>query len=361
MNEFSLQPGQQVLSGIGSLDQLHRVVEKLGKSRAVLLTGKSLETKTDLVKKVEAALGGFHAGTFPGCQQHVPDHTVDAAETCAREVNADCVIAFGGGSPIDTAKIVCYRLMGDDDPREAMPQIAIPTTLSAGEYTGIGGITDTTKRIKRGIRDPRIVPMAVILDPEVTVDTPRELWATTGMKAFDHAVEAIWSVRAQPFTDTLAMEALRKLSRYLVPSIEKDALNARLECQLAAWMSIFGVASVGMRLTHPMGHQIGGRWDVPHGVTSCIVLPKVMKFLQPSTAEAQLKIAAAMGVDDPIEGIQSLIDSLDVPKTLSAAGVPKEELADCAHAISYELIKTGSPDAETATEEVLTGLLESMW
>jgi len=360
MHEFNLQPGQQVISGIGSLDQLHRVVEKLGKSRAVVLTGNTLTTKTDLVKQVESELGEFHAGTFSGCQQHVPDHTVDAGVEFARDSNADCIVAFGGGSPTDTAKNVAHRLMGDA-PREAVPQVAISTTLSAGEYTAIGGITDIVKKIKRGVRDPRIVPMAVILDPNVTVATPKDLWTTTGMKAFDHAVEALWSTRAQPLTDTLAMEAISKLSKNLIPSIEKNALDARLECQIGAWMSIYGVASLGLRLTHPMGHQIGGRWDVPHGVTSCITLPTVMRFLKPTTGEAQQKIAKAMGVDDPIAGVESLIASLGVPRKLSELGVPKDELSECAYAISYELTKTGSPDAETATEEVLTRLLEEMW
>ena len=210
-----------------------------------------------------------------------------AAVREAREVDADALVAFGGGSPIDAAKIVALELLADGRPQADMPQIAVSTTLSAGEFTPFAGITDEDTRVKGLRNDPRICPRTVVLDPEVTLPTPRALWAATGAKALDHAIEAIWSVNPQPVSDVLAVEAIRRLHRHLPASLaEPGNLEARGECQIAAWMSIFGITSVGVRLSHILGHQIGARWDVPHGVTSCITIPHCMRFLAPQTLPA---------------------------------------------------------------------------
>jgi len=364
MHTYSFQSPQRVLSGRGSLQTLGTELESLGKTRALVLTGNTLATKTALVEQLEALLGNRHAGTFSGCKQHVPASTVDTAVEHARETGADVLIAFGGGSPIDTTKIVAHRMLGDR-PREDMPQIAIPTTLSAGEFTAIGGITDEAKRIKRGVRDQRILPTLVIHDPEVTVDTPPELWASTGIKALDHAIEALWSPRAHPVTDTLALEAIRKLSTHLRASIDPGNLKAREECQLAAWMSIFGVSNVGMRLSHPLGHQIGARWNVPHGITSCIVLPEVMRYLAYSTADAQDRIADAMTIESAAgsapDKVRALIDSLHVPTRLSQVGAYRDELPLVAQAVEHELTASKSPDADTVTQKVILDILEKVW
>jgi len=358
---YGFNQPQRVLSGAGALEQLPAEMERLGKRRAIVLTGESLATKTNLVSRVESVLGEALAATFSGCKQHVLSSSVEAATQHARETNADSIIAFGGGSPTDTAKNVAYRLLGDQ-PRDSMPQIAIPTTLSAGEFTARGGMTDEATRVKGGVGDERLIPAVVIHDPELTVETPRQLWLSTGVKALDHAVEALWSPRAHPVTDALAMEAIRKLHMYLLPSADPANLDARAECLMAAWMSIFGARNVGMRLSHPLGHQIGARWNVPHGVTSCIVLPEVMRFLAPTTAAAQAKVADAFGErGEAAELVGAMIQSLGVPTRLSEAGAIKEELPDVAAAVSHELSISRSPDAETATEEKLLGILERVW
>ena len=367
IHQYAFQLPQRILSGPGAIEKVAAQLERLGKNRALILTGNTLATKTDLVARLEKLLGPAHAGTFSGCKQHVLSGSVVEAVEHAREVGADALIAFGGGSPIDTAKNVAHRLLGDA-PREAMPQIAIPTTLSAGEFTAHGGSTDEATRVKSGVGDPRILPAVVIHDPEVTVETPTQLWVSTGVKALDHAVEALWSPRAHPVTDTLALEAIRRLHANLRDSADPERIDARMECMIAAWMSIFGVRNVGMRLSHPLGHQIGARWNVPHGVTSCIVLPEVMRFLAPSTVDAQSRIAEALGNGATglspalaADSVEAMIGSLDVPTTLSEAGAVREELPDVARAVAHELSTARSPDAATATEEILLGLLERVW
>ena len=367
IQEYAFQPRQRVISGIGSLARIPVSLEKLGKRRAFILTGNSLATKTDLVSRLEGILGETWAGTFSGCRQHAPGSTVDAATSQAQAARPDVLVSFGGGSPIDTAKIVAHRLLGERS-RDDLPQIAIPTTLSAAEFTSGAGTTDEATREKHAVVDPRGMPKVVILDPEATVETPETLWASTGIKALDHAVEALWSPRAHPVTDTLAVEAIGRLNANLKASLDRTNLEARLECQLAAWLSIFGAANVGMRLSHPLGHQIGARWDVPHGVTSCIVLPAVMRFLAPTTESAQVRIARAFGRDDPARpaesaaaAVESLIASLGVPTRLSEAGAIREELPAVAAAVARELISRKVSDPSAPTEAQILGILESGW
>ncbi len=370
IREYKFPMLEKVIFGVGALEKVTEEMDRLGKKRALILTGHSLSTRTDLVKKLETLLGERWAGTNNGIRQHVPSQTVTAAVAQAREVQADSIIAFGGGSPIDAAKIVAMELLQEGQPQEAMPQIAISTTLSAGEFTPFAGITDEDTRVKGLRTDPRICPKTVILDPEVTLPTPKQLWTATGMKALDHAIEAIWSVNPQPVTDALAMEAIRKLHRSLPLSLaEPDNLEARGECQVAAWLSIFGLTNVGVRLSHIFGHQIGARWDVPHGVTSCITIPHCMRFLAPQTLKQQGMIAEALGIQtngrspeavaaEAADTVEAFIRSLDVPTRLRDVGAIEEELP----IVAEEVIKESSLwHNQQGGEEALLGLLRQMW
>ena len=370
IREYKFPQLENVIFGPGALARVPGELDRFGKKRALVLTGNSLSTKTDLVQKFEALLGDHWAGTYKGCKQHVPSHTVDEAVALGREVKADSIISFGGGSPIDAAKIVALELLADGQTQDDMPQIAISTTLSAGEFTPFAGITDETTRVK-GVRvDPRIVPKTVVLDPEVTLPTPRQLWVATGIKALDHAIEALWSVNPQPVSDALAMEAIRKLHVSLPQSVkEPDNVEARGECQVAAWLSIFGLGNVGVRLSHIFGHQIGARWDVPHGVTSCITIPHCMRFLAPQTLEQQAKIAEAFGIQangrspeavaaEAADVVEGFIDSFDVPRRLRDVGAKEDELPAVAHAVIEE---SAMWHKQQGAEEAMLGLMKSMW
>ena len=370
VREYKFPQLENVIFGAGALERVPGELERFGKRRALVLTGNSLSTKTDLVRKFEALLGERWAGTYNGCKQHVPSHTVDEAVALAREREADAIISFGGGSPIDAAKIVALELLEDGQSQADMPQIAISTTLSAGEFTPFAGITDEATRVK-GLRvDPRIVPKTIVLDPQVTLPTPRQLWSATGIKALDHAIEALWSVNPQPVSDALAMEAIRKLHVSLPLSVkEPDNVEARGECQVAAWLSIFGLGNVGVRLSHIFGHQIGARWDVPHGVTSCITIPHCMRFLAPQTLPQQAKIAEAFGLQangrsaeavaaEAAEVVEAFIDGFDVPRRLRDVGAKEDELSIVAQAVIEE---SSLWHKQQGAEEAMLGLLTSMW
>lgn len=370
IREYRFPMLERVIFGAGALQRVAAELDRWGRRRALIVTGNSLATGTGLVRKLEGILGARWAGTCSGIRQHVPSRTVAAAAAQAREARADALVALGGGSPIDAAKIVALELLQEDKPQSAIPQIAVSTTLSAGEFTPAAGITDEATRIKGLRSDPRICPRTVVLDPQVTLPTPRQLWAATGVKALDHAVEALWSLKPQPVSDALAMEAIRKLVRHLPASVaEPGNLEARGECQIAAWMSIFGMSNVGVRLSHVLGHQIGARWDVPHGVTSCITLPHCMRHLAPRTLRQQGMIAEALGIPargrDPAalaaaaaDAVEAFIRALDLPARLRDVGAREDELPVVAEAARRELAHWhDEPDAD----EALAGLLRKMW
>jgi alcohol dehydrogenase len=369
IREYRFPQLEKVIFGAGALAQVPRELERLGKERAFIVTGKSMATKTGLIRKLETLLEDKWVGTYSGCQQHVPSRNITEAAGRAREAQADIIISFGGGSPVDAAKIVALELLGDQ-PQDAVPQIAISTTLSVGEFTPFAGFTNEQTRVKLVKSDKRIMPKIIVLDPEVTLPTPMPLWLSTGIKALDHAIEALWSVNPQPLTDTLAMEAIRKLHKNLPLSMkEPNNLDARGECQIAGWFSIFGLGNVGVRLSHIFGHQIGARWDVPHGVTSCITIPHCMRFLAPHTLEQQRMIAQAFGVKtegrkaedvaaEAANVVEGFIDSLGVPRRLRDVGAKKEELPDVVRAVIEE---SAMWHKQQGAEEAMLGLIQQMW
>ena len=366
--EFLFTRLEKVVFGPGKIAELGAELERRGCSRAVVVTGKSLGA-SPLLDRVTGAMAGRCAGIFAGAAQHVPSETVRDLTRELERLDADAVVSFGGGSPIDTAKVAAASVMnGRDMTREAgelrlerafgaqpagaeILHIAVPTTLSAGEYTPGGGATDEASRIKRATLDPRLQPKVVINDPELTLATPEWLWASTGMRALDHAVEAAYSIRRQPFVDALAAKAIRLLTDHLPASLTAEGderIGHRGNCQIAAWCSLFGGFNTGLGVSHAMGHQIGPTWDVPHGVTSCITLPHAMRFMAGVAPDRFGTIAEGLGVTfDPAnpepgaracaERVAAFVAGLPVPRTLSEVGVGHHELPGIAEAVRDEI------------------------
>src|SRR5207237_9970564 len=176
-------------------------------------------------------------------------------------------------------------------------QITVPTRLAAGEFSAISGITDERRKVKELFRHPLIIPRAVMLDPAITVHTPEWLWLSTGIRAVDHCVEGICSADANPYADAHALHGLSLLTRGL-PRVKADPadIQARLDCQIGSYLSMAPLASgVPMGARHGIGRVLGAAFDIPHGHTSCIMLPAVMRWNKPVNAERQALVAAAMG------------------------------------------------------------------
>jgi maleylacetate reductase len=368
-SDFNLSRLERVMAGPGRVAALGEELERRGLKRAIVVTGKTLGG-SPLLAKVTDAAGARCVAVFKGARQHVPQGVVEALKDEIERVNADCLISFGGGSPIDTCKVASYPFL----PTREIIHIAIPTTLSAGEYTHAGGVTDESTLVKSGVSDPRLQPRTVIDDPVLTLETPDWLWVATGMRALDHAIETIYAIRHHPLSDTLGAKAISLLVEHLPASIKTrgaEQLSHRGSCQMAAWFSIFGSMNTRFGLSHLLGHQIGPRWNVAHGVTSCITLPHAMRFMAEIAPERFAPIAAGFHLSfdpkNPRAGALACADrtaqfiaQFDVPHTLKEAGVPHDEIGQITGTVLHELEKSGVVDRKLTPAEI-NGLLEAAY
>jgi alcohol dehydrogenase len=368
--EFNLSGLERVVSGAGSVERLSHELERRGLARAVVVTGRTLGA-SGLLERVTGPLGSRCVAVFKDARQHVPSCSVVKVAALLQEHQADTVISFGGGSPIDTAKAAIHSvLVSGAFPAGARPpaHIAIPTTLSAGEFTAVAGITDEHTRVKRPVTDSRITPRTVIADPTLTLETPGWLWAASGIRALDHAIESIYSVRHYPVSDAAASSGLTMLLQHLRPSLDEKGprvLEHRGECQLAAWMCVFGVTNAGFGLSHALGHQIGPRWNVPHGMTSCITLPHAMRFMADLAPERFRPIAEGFAVPfdaaDPrraalacADRAAAFIAQFDVPQRLRDVGVPRDELAEVAGVVHEVMDAAHVVDRPVTKDDIIT-------
>ncbi len=369
VGEFNLSRLERVIYGPGKVAVLKDEMERRNLQRALVVTT-DVVAELPILKDVTGALGSRCAGVFAGVVMHVPRKTTELLQKEIERVNADCLVSFGGGSPIDSSKVAAFGLL----PGRELIHIAVPTTLSAAEYTWAGGVTDESTRVKSGVYDPRVMPRTVINDPALALSTPDWLWVTTGMRALDHAIECAYAIRHQPISDALASKSIALMTEHLPASIraqENDRLAHRGHCQMAAWFSIYGAMNTRFGLSHLLGHQIGPRWNVPHGVTSCITLPNSMRFMAEIAADRFGPIAEGYRIPfdpaNPKPGALACADrtaqfiaQFDVPKTLRAAGVPRDEIGEIVAPITRELEHMGVVDRPVGEKEVLA-LLESVY
>ena len=315
----------------GQMDRLHA-------SRAFLMVSGTLNRTTDEIEKIRQVLGPRCVGTFDAMPPHTPREAVIAAAGQARAAGADLIVTVGGGSITDGAKAVQLCLANDvrtaEDidriraikgvapPMQAptVRQISVPTTIAGGEFSAIAGVTDPRSKVKEMLRHDLVMPRAAILDPAVTVHTPEWLWLSTGIRAVDHCVEGLCSREAHPYADAQALKGLSMLAQAL-PRVKADSsdLDARMDCQIGTWLSMGPLSSgVPMGASHGIGYVLGAVYDVPHGYTSCVMLPSVMRWNRDDNAERQALVAAAMGQPgrDAADVLDDFIRSLGMPRSL---------------------------------------------
>jgi alcohol dehydrogenase class IV len=260
------------------------------KSKAFIITGSSLATKTPLVKQVEQLLGSKHAGTFSKIGQHAPVAQLDeATEIVQKDDSIDTVISIGGGSPIDSAKAISYRL--HERSGKWLYHIAIPTTLSASECTMMAGYTESDG-VKTGVRAKELVPHVVVYDAQFALQTPERLWTSTGLRAIDHAIELLYhptatEMPARWLTLQAAASLFENLPKYKADPKNEDVIT---KLQLAAFASLgflgYNIKG-GLGLSHALGYALGSPYDIPHGITSCLTLGHVVKLKANDAAAAE--------------------------------------------------------------------------
>lgn len=311
-------------------------------SKAFIITGSSLATKTPLVKQLEDILGSKHAGTFSKIGQHAPVAQLDeATEIVQKDSSVDTVISIGGGSPIDSAKAISYRL--HDKSGKWLYHIAIPTTLSASECTMMAGYTESDG-VKTGVRGKELVPHVVLYDSTFALHTPARLWTSTGLRALDHAVELLYhptaaEMPARWMSLQSAGSLFENLIKYKENPKDEDIIT---KLQLAAFASLgflgYNIKG-GLGLSHALGYALGSPYSIPHGITSCLTLGHVVKLKasDPDAAEQIARLLPFIGesasgnkqkdAEKVGDRILKLVKDLDLDSDLRNYDVGKDQIS----------------------------------
>ncbi|KAH8736558.1 alcohol dehydrogenase [Ilyonectria robusta] len=340
-------------------------------SKVFILTGASISAKTPLIQRLEGLLGKFHAGTYTGIKQHGQAEGVDeATELVAQTEAVDTILSVGGGSPIDSAKTVCFRI--HERTGKLLTHITIPTTLSAAECTAGGGFT-RSDGTKVGFMHPSMGVATILYDASFARFTPQSLWLSTGMRAVDHAVETMYHPNASEMPwKALALWSAAGLAEGLPQSKlvhgSDDGNDVTTKLQLAAFASSGLRGSNfrgGMGLSHSLGHALGSPYGIPHGETSCLTLAPVIRHKAENDTMAATQLARllpAMGgqrrcgsdLSDALEvaqRVEDLVVDLGLAQpTLSARGVDREQ----ARVIAAEI-----PGEEA--KDLILGLVEGLF
>ncbi|KAL8719764.1 MAG: hypothetical protein Q9181_008023 [Wetmoreana brouardii] len=311
-------------------------------SKAFIITGSSLASKTPLIKQVEALLGTtHHAGTFSNIGQHAPvAHLDQATDAVQKEEAIDTLISVGGGSPIDSAKAISYRQ--HDLSGKFLYHISIPTTLSAAECTLGAGYTNN-EGTKVAVAHPELVPHVVIYDADFALETPERLWLSTGIRSLDHAIELQYHPdTSEAPAKQLCLTAIASLFTYL-PKYKSDPKNKDYitRLQLASFNSLCGMGTAfksGLGLSHALGYALGSPYGIPHGITSCLTLAKVvnLKSSDPNSAEQIARVLPFIGQSrsgddqkDAIrvsDAIERLVKDLGLQSSLNKYGVGEDQV-----------------------------------
>jgi maleylacetate reductase len=341
---YNGQPGR-VVFGPGALSQLGREIEAMGARRALVL---STPEQRASAEKVAGMLGARAAGIFDRAVMHVPIETAREARDVARQLDADCAVAVGGGSTTGLGKAIALD--------SGLPILAIPTTYAGSEMTPIYGITEGG--MKKTGKDARVLPRTVIYDPELTLTLPVALSVTSGINAIAHAAEGLYAVDGNPVMDLMAEEGIRALGRAL-PAIRADAqdIEARGDALYGAWLCGIVLGNVGMALHHKLCHTLGGSFNLPHAETHTIVLPHALAYNAKAAPEAMRRTARALQARSAPQAVFDLARDNGAPVALRDIGM---QAADLDRACEIAL-QNQYPNPRPLERAALRQLLEDAW
>jgi maleylacetate reductase len=315
MREFTYnQPAIRIVFGTGCVSRLREELERLAVTRPLFIsTPGRLRDASTVASTLAPMTTAIHAKAL----MHVPVETIAAAQAVAQHHAADSIVAFGGGSAIDTSKAVGLE--------SGLPVVAVVTTYGGSEVTPFYGYTE--EGIKKGKRDRKMLPKTVIYDPVLTLSLPPEVAGPSGMNAIAHCVEGLYARDTNPVMSLLAAEGIRTLARSL-PVIVKDPLNleARGDALYGAWLAGAVLGSVGMAVHHNISHVLGGTFGLIHANAHTVVLPHAVRFNREASPEAMRTIADSLQSKDAAQGIYDLEVRLGVPRSLKEIGMREDQL-----------------------------------
>jgi alcohol dehydrogenase class IV len=388
VREIAIWPNRLVC-GTGSLEQLPDVLRDLRCKRAFVICGKTI-SEGPVFKQIKNLLGPAFAGAFTDVKMHSPLPDLTALVGRIRDCEADALISVGGGSAIDAAKGASLLLASGGDldrhaieyasagmkrdllPKRSIAHVSIPTTAgSASEVMPTAGIRDPEKRKKMLFWDDLLIPEAVILDPYVGTFANARLTSMSGMTAVARCIESLYSKDRHPVSTALSLHALRLLNRAL-PQAANDPSNlqARSDAQYACFMSGTAAINAMVSLVHAVGHAVGGRLALQHGISHAILLAPSMRVLMSVIGDDQKLVLDALGHNPygmsadaagaaAADAIEALVEKLPIPKRLRELNLTEADLVDIAAHTEHEYMMANLP-RPVSTAEVLA-LLKSCW
>jgi maleylacetate reductase len=385
--EFDPAVPTRIVFGNGKIDSLKDEVQKLGGKRVLVLSGRTVAEKTNSVQRINDGLGDVSVGTYSGLTQRAPLASAVEAANMAVANGADTLVGVGGSTISDAARMIAVlmaegittveqlRQLGEEqdmmlspdlDGKDLPLQVSIPTTLSAGEFNmGGGNVLDDQAGHKIRVRHPRLYADLIMLDPVMTEGTPDWLWLSTGVKAMDHCIERLYTSGNQPAIDAPILAAAEMLFTHLPKSRESDGdPEARLQCLVAAWMSMMGAPNFATGLSHAIGHILGVKYAVGHGYTSCVTQPYVMEFNRPVSAAKQALLARSAGLDTrgmsddaaaeaAARAVDDFILGLGMPHRIRELEIPEEDLPAIAELVLTDGGCRNNPIPITSVDQVM--------
>jgi alcohol dehydrogenase len=358
---FTIGAQPTALFGIGAIGNLPRIVRGIGADAGVVLVTDAALATTSVVASVTAVLkdAGLAVLVFSGVHPNPTTDDLAAGAGAVAEASRYSVaprptlVAVGGGSAMDAAKGIAVAAVNPERGREldyrrdfavpALPIVAVPTTAGTGaETNAFGVVTDPGARRKFYVGHASSMPAAAVLDPVLTVGLPPEVTAATGLDALTHALECYLSREPNPWSDGIALQVIRMVATSL-PRAWADGtdLTARSQMLLAGHMAGVAMAGTGLGLCHAIGHSLGGRWNIAHGMALSAVLPDVLRFNLPVRALRLADVAFALGVGDThagternaeaaIDAVAALRERIGLTKRIADLGIGAEHFATIA-------------------------------
>ena len=381
----------EITCDVDAISGLPGVLDRARVFRAMVLCGPSILSHSDVVSRVQEALGQRFAGLYSGVAPHSPVATLDAAVALARETGADALVSVGGGSTHDTTKGVATLLAegGRIHDYEAhfeppdkttypelssdrLPIITVTTTMGAAELSRGAGFADRDLGRKILVADPNTIPGYIIIDGRALATTPVSILTSTAMGQLRIAIESVYSTKHNPISDAMALHAIRLLMEHLMEHLPRCSdldLDCLLNTKTAACMaSLAGVG--GLALNTATAHHVGGIFDVPHGEANAILLPHTMRYNAEACADRLALVADAMGIDtssmtddeaalSAADGVEDLRRSLGLPDRLRDVGVPEEGLELIASATLHDRALATNPRPVSDAGPIMTVLRQS--
>ncbi len=381
--QLTLDPKPIAHFGRGTVAQVGAITAATGATIALIVTDPFLAS-SPVVALVRSSLeeAGLAVTVYGGVTPNPTTTCVDEGSDLAVTIHAGAIVAVGGGSSMDAAKGIS---LGAVNPQRgigldytstfghpALPIIAVPTTAGTGaEVNAFGVITDVTTHRKFYVGHDSALARAAILDPDLTVGLPAGATAATGMDALTHALESYLSVRANPYSDGIALQVISTVADFLPRAVADGSdIEARAELLLASHIVGVGFSHTGLGLVHGIAHPLGGQFNIPHGLALCIVIEGVLRFNLPARQERIARVAFALGVGDTaasevqnaeaaINGIAALAARVGMTGPLSKFGVTGDDLSSLAADTLADSVTVNNPIQPTA-EDVIRILEESL-